>query len=134
MNRYQDWLDQGRGNLSHAKKSLQMGDYAWACFAAQQAAEMAAKGLHMKLGQIAWGHSLLELLTALPEGYPNAHSAGPAHRYYNEKEAREARKGLEEGWGVARVALEEGLVLFERGSALEDLQLKAGRERPDTDG
>lgn len=112
MNRYQDWLDQARGNLSHAKKSLQMGDYAWACFAAQQAAEMAAKGLHMKLGQIAWGHSLLDLLTALPEGsrldrdflervkildqyyipprYPNAHPAGPAHRYYNEKEAREA--------------------------------------------
>lgn len=47
---------------------------------------------------------------------------------------REARKGLEEGWGVAKVALEEGLVLFERGSALEDLQLRARRERPHTDG
>jgi len=112
MNRYRDWLDQANGNLSHAERSSKMGDYAWACFAAQQAAEMAAKGLHMKLGQIAWGHSLLDLLEGLPEGvnieksllekaktldkyyiptrYPNAHPAGPAHRHYTEKEAKEA--------------------------------------------
>lgn len=112
MNRYRDWLDQARENLGHAERSLQMGDYAWACFAAQQAAEMAVKGLHMKLGQIGWGHSLLDLLEALPEGarpdqdflekakildkyyiptrYPNAHPAGPAHRHYTEKEAQEA--------------------------------------------
>lgn len=89
-----------------------MGDYAWACFAAQQAAEMAAKGLHMKLEQIAWGHSIIDLLETLPEDarpkrdllektkvldkyyiptrHPNAHPAGPAHRYYTEKEAKEA--------------------------------------------
>ena len=89
-----------------------MGDHAWACFAAQQAAGMAIKGLHMKLGQIAWGHSLIDLLEALPEEakpgqdfiervkvldkhyiptrYPDAHPAGPAHRHYNEREAREA--------------------------------------------
>jgi len=129
MNRYEDWLAQARANLDHAERSLKMGDYAWACFAAQQAAEMAIKGLHMKLGQIAWGHSLIDLLEGLPEGarpesdflervkvldkyyiptrYPNAHPAGPAYRYYTEKEAREAialakevldyceRKGLE---------------------------------------
>lgn len=35
----------------------------------------------------------------------------------------EARKGLKEGWGVVKVALEEGLVLFERGTALEALRL-----------
>lgn len=98
-----------------------MSDYAWACFAAQQAAEMAAKGLHMKLGQIAWGHSVLDLLAALPEEarpddlflekakvldkyyipsrYPNAHPAGPAYRHYTEKEAKEAI-------GLAREVLE----------------------------
>lgn len=112
MNRYRNWLDQARGNLGHAKRSLQVGDYAWACFAAQQAAEMAVKGLHMRLGQTAWGHSVLDLLAALPAGsrpdqgflervkildqhyipprYPHAHPAGPAHRHYNDKEAEEA--------------------------------------------
>lgn len=112
MNRYRDWLDQAKENLGHAERSLKMGDYAWTCFAAQQAAEMATKGLHMKLGQIAWGHSLLDLLEALPEParpdqdflektkildkyyiptrYPNAHPAGPAYRHYTEKEAKEA--------------------------------------------
>lgn len=112
MNRYKDWLDQAMGNLGHAERSLAMADYAWACFAAQQAAEMAVKALHMKLGQIAWGHSVVDLLEALPERvrpdqefldkarvldkyyiptrYPNAHPAGPAHRYYTAKEAHEA--------------------------------------------
>lgn len=112
MNRYRDWLEQAKGNLAHAEQSLRMGDFAWACFAAQQAAEMAAKALHMRLGQIAWGHSVFELLSALPENvrpdklllekakildkyyiptrYPNAHPAGPAYRHYTEKEAKEA--------------------------------------------
>ena len=112
MNRYQDWLDQAKGDLGHAERSLGMGDYAWACFAAQQAAEAAVKALHMRLGQIAWGHSILDLIEALPEGakpdssflekakvldkyyiptrYPDAHPAGPAHRHYTEKEAKEA--------------------------------------------
>jgi hypothetical protein len=34
----------------------------------------------------------------------------------------EARKALREGWGVVRTALEEGLVLFERGTSLKDLR------------
>lgn len=112
MNRYRDWLDQAKENLAHAERSVRMGDFAWACFAAQQAAEMAAKALHMRLGQIAWGHSVYELLSTLPENvkpderlmekakildkyyiptrYPNAHPAGPAYRYYTESEAQEA--------------------------------------------
>jgi HEPN domain-containing protein len=112
MNRYRDWLDQAKANLEHAVHSVEAGDYAWACFAAQQAAEMAAKGLHMKIGQIAWGHSVVDLFEALPAQvrpdkgflekmkildkyyiptrYPNAHPRGPAHRYYTEKEAEEA--------------------------------------------
>lgn len=122
MNRYKDWLDQARENLDHAENSLKMGDYAWACFAAQQAGEMAAKGLHMKLGQIAWGHSLLDLLGSLPEEvrldqdflekakildkyyipthYPNAHPSGPAHRYYTQKESREAIAIAKGGLGL----------------------------------
>ncbi len=38
----------------------------------------------------------------------------------------EARRALEEGWGVVRVALKEGLVLFKRGEELEELRLKVG--------
>ncbi len=112
MSRFRDWLDQARADLAHAEKSLQMGDHAWACFAAQQAAEMAAKALHMRLGQIAWGHSVAQLLAALPPQvrpdddlldkakvldkyyiptrYPNAHPVGPAYSAYTLEEARQA--------------------------------------------
>jgi len=45
---------------------MAMGDYAWAWFAAHQATA-AAKAFHMRYGQIAWGHSVLELLAGLPD-------------------------------------------------------------------
>ena len=67
VNRARDWLEQARHNLRHAQGSLGLGDYAWACFAAQQAAEAALKGLHLARGQVAWGHSILDLLADLPE-------------------------------------------------------------------
>lgn len=112
MGRYRDWLEQARADLAHAERSLAMGDHAWACFAAQQAAEMAVKALHMRHGQIAWGHSVASLLSALPDEvrpppevvekgkvldkfyiptrYPNAHPGGPAFAHYTEGEARQA--------------------------------------------
>lgn len=111
MNRYKDWLEQAKSDLGHAERSIEMGDYAWACFAAQQAAEKSVKALHMRLGQVVWGHSVFYLLEALPEGakpnegfldkgkildkfyipprYPNAHPAGPAYRHYTKSEAQE---------------------------------------------
>lgn len=112
MNRAKDWLEQARANLGHAERSLAFGDYAWACFAAQQAAEAALKALHLHLGQVVWGHSLLDLLGALPAAasvpnslldvarvldkyyiptrYPDAHPAGPAARHYTAGEAEAA--------------------------------------------
>lgn len=112
MNRYRDWLEQARANLAHAGRSLEMDDYAWACFAAQQAAEAALKALHMRYGQVAWGHSVLDLISGLPEEvrpeetlvekarvldkyyiptrYPGAHPAGSAARHYTGGEARQA--------------------------------------------
>lgn len=112
VNRAQDWLEQAEYNLRHAQASLGLGDYAWACFAAQQAAEAALKGLHLAHGQVAWGHSILDLLTTLPANlnvpddlvdagkildkyyiptrYPDAHPAGPAARHYVAREAEEA--------------------------------------------
>ena len=112
MNRARDWLAQARLNLQHAKHSCDVGDYAWACFAAHQAAEAALKALHLAKGQVAWGHSVRLLLDMLPDEvkpgdsfiervavldrlyiptrYPDAHPAGPAGQHYALKDAEEA--------------------------------------------
>jgi hypothetical protein len=37
------WLEEGKADLRHERRSLEIGDYNWACFAAQQAAEKALK-------------------------------------------------------------------------------------------
>lgn len=37
----------------------------------------------------------------------------------------ETKRALEEGWGVARIALEEGVFLFKREEELKGLQFKA---------
>jgi len=95
-----------------------MGDFEWACFAAQQGAEKVVKALHMKLGTIACGHSVFELLDGLsedlkpkeslmelaksldkfyiPPRYPNAHPSGPPYKFYTSKEATEAIKAAKE--------------------------------------
>jgi HEPN domain-containing protein len=118
MNRWKDWIEQGKLNLRAARNSLQMGDFAWACFMAHQSAEAALKGLHQRLGQVAWGHSIAELLHGLPEPikvseellekarkldlyyiptrYPDAHPSGPAGVHYNSKDAEEAISFAEE--------------------------------------
>ena len=57
MNRTQDWLKQAKHDLDHARQSIGLEHFAWACFAAQQAAEKAVKALHLHLGTVAWGHS-----------------------------------------------------------------------------
>jgi HEPN domain-containing protein len=62
-----DWLRQAEADLRHARHSLEDGDHEWACFAAQQAAEKAAKAAHAAVGQEAWGHVITELLIALRE-------------------------------------------------------------------
>jgi HEPN domain-containing protein len=69
-NRYQDWLKQAEKDLEHAQRSLEHGDYEWACFAAHQAAEKAVKALHLFLGQEAWGHVVAKLLRELPVSVP----------------------------------------------------------------
>ena len=112
MNRSRDWMDQAKSDLEHARKSITMGDFDWACFAAQQAAEKAVKSLHLSQGTVVWGHSVLDLLDALPSStapcaelmdsgrrldkyyipprYPDVHPAGPSRRYYTEVDARQA--------------------------------------------
>jgi len=114
MRRTEDWLRQARKDLGHAEKSTEIGDYEWACFAAQQAAEKAVKAVFQALGGNAFGHSAYMLLRRLPKGskasddilesaktldkhyvpsrYPNLHPEGAPMDYYTRREAEEATR------------------------------------------
>jgi HEPN domain-containing protein len=113
-----DWLRQAIADLAHARHALRDGHHEWACFAAQQAAEKAAKAAHQALGQDAWGHSVTELLQALQPQmpaiddplldrarsldklyvttrYPNGLPAGAPTDYYTQVEAERAIEDAE---------------------------------------
>ena len=74
VERSKDWLDQADRDLAQSKASLRDGFYEWACFAAQQGAEKAVKGLIQSAGGESWGYSVAELIDMLssdlklPEG------------------------------------------------------------------
>ncbi len=109
--RKMDWMKQAQRDLLHAKMDLKEGFYEWACFSAQQAAEKALKAVYQSRGEVAWGHSVKELLEGLrefldiipllegakildkyyiPARYPNGFVTGAPMDYFTEKEAREA--------------------------------------------
>jgi HEPN domain-containing protein len=54
VSRALDWLRQAERDFEHASESCAAGRHEWACFAAQQSADKAAKGLHLDRGQEAW--------------------------------------------------------------------------------
>lgn len=96
-----------------ADESIRGGLHEYACFAAQQAAELALKALHQTLGQDAWGHVTRRLLEELPDSqpvtpdlkeaarvldqyymptrYPNGHPAGAPAEHYGARQSSEAR-------------------------------------------
>lgn len=110
--RAQDWFRQAEADLHHARNSRAVGDFAWAAFASQQAAEKAIKALFQHLHQEAWGHVLSILLGQLPgtakpspelidqakaldkhyipTRYPNGFERGAPVDFYTEKEATDA--------------------------------------------
>lgn len=110
--RSKDWLVQATRNLEQAMDSAAAKRYEWACFAAQQAGELAVKAVHLRLGQEAWGHVVRRLLEELPASivvpsalldsartldlhyiptrYPNGHDAGPPGEHYGPLQAEEA--------------------------------------------
>jgi len=63
--RSRDWIKQSKRDLEMAEKAMRDGFYEWSCFAAQQAAEKAVKAVFQKMGSVAWGHSVFELLKVL---------------------------------------------------------------------
>ena len=101
-NRARDWFAQAERDLEQAESSEREGRHEWACFAAQQAGEKAAKALHLFLGQEAWGHMIARLLQELPvpvpeelvekgrvldnmyvgTRYPNGHPEGAPFEHY----------------------------------------------------
>lgn len=70
MQRASDWIEQAEKDLELAELARNAGRHEWACFAAQQSAEKAVKGLHLHLGQEAWGHTVAKLLAELPIEVP----------------------------------------------------------------
>lgn len=109
VRRPHDWLRQAQADLEAAEGSRAQGRFEWACFAAHQAAEKAAKALHESVGTEAWGHSVTGLLRGLegvPEEmadvaksldkhyissrYPNAHQEGAPADLYTRAEADRA--------------------------------------------
>jgi len=109
MDRSQDWLDEAKGDLEHARSDMDRGFYNWACFSSQQSAEKAVKAVFQKMGAEAWGHSVADLLRELsdkhlfppelmdaaleldkayiPARYPNAHPSGSPRSRYTSREA-----------------------------------------------
>ncbi len=108
-----DWIRQAEKDLLHSENSLKIGDYEWACFAAQQAAEKSLKALYESKGNLALGHSILGLLKGISEifevpeeffsygriltryyieaRYPNGFPEGIPAEYFDEKMAEEAK-------------------------------------------
>jgi HEPN domain-containing protein len=123
--RHLDWFNQGKRDADLARWCIEGGHYEWACFAAQQAAEKVIKAVFQKLGGEAWGHSVTDLLKALPISgavetelldtareldrhyiparYPNAHPAGAPFEHYMQGEA------------VRAVSNAESLIVFREG-------------------
>jgi HEPN domain-containing protein len=113
-NRARDWLNQALRDLEQAEDSRRAGRHEWACFAAQQAAEKAVKGLHLHVSQEAWGHVVVRLLRELPgtipvseelverarvldtfyipPRYPNSHPEGAPFEHYGPLQSGEATR------------------------------------------
>ncbi len=120
--KYERWIKAAKKTLESAYGDLERGDYNWACFKAQQAAEIAVKALLYGLGLSAYGHSISRLLQTIerkgvditedlmhsaktldkyyvPTKYPNVWVEGAPHEYYTRVDGlnaiQQARKIIE---------------------------------------
>ncbi len=113
----------------------------WACFLAEQGAQLAVKGLLHGVGKGAWGHDLVQhgaavaAIESLPAGieaalrrlsrhyiparYPDAHPAGPPGAHYGPEDAAQALSDLGAVLGLVDGAWER-LSRASGGSAHDD--------------
>ncbi len=111
---FQRWRNAGADALAAARVQAEAGFHQWACFVAEQSAQLVVKGLLHGLGAGSWGHDLVELGTAwgeavdealdaelgaslqrlsrhyIPARYPNAHPAGSPGAHYGEGDSAQA--------------------------------------------
>lgn len=131
------WMGSSKSTLGSARGDSERGDYNWACFKAQQAAEFSVKALLHGVGMPAYGHSVSRLLAEastgseasgdvvqaaktldkfyVPTRYPNAWVEGVPEEYYTERDAEEAFASaeavigfVERSWSSLKRGLERG--------------------------
>lgn len=113
------WFKQAEHNLESAKRDAAEGDYDWACFKAQQAAEIAIKAFITCMGKIIKSHSTVDLLAVIagfgvnvpekimkcarkldkfyiPTRYPDAIGLGSPYESYDAEEFKVALKCSEQ--------------------------------------
>lgn len=106
------WLGQAKHTYSLIERDIEAGGYDWACFKAQQAAELALKAVLKAVGRGGFGHNLVALYNEvagvcpdngeyeacvffldklyIPHRYPDAFTEGEPWEHFSEREAREA--------------------------------------------
>jgi HEPN domain-containing protein len=108
------WRSEADRALQSARVQATARLHNWACFAAEQAAQLAVKALLHRLGKAPWGHDLVRLAERvrelakegwpaaidvhvrrlsrhyIPARHPDAHPSGPAAAHYGPEDAEEA--------------------------------------------
>ncbi|MGH2760858.1 MAG: HEPN domain-containing protein [Actinomycetota bacterium] len=111
---FERWRTEAGRALESARLQVDAGLHNWACFLAEQAAQLAVKAFLHGVGQAPWGHDLVVLGRAfalvmaegwppdsdqplarlsrhyIPARYPDAHPSGPAGDHYRREDADEA--------------------------------------------
>jgi HEPN domain-containing protein len=115
---FERWRAEADRALAGSRVQAEAGLHNWACFAAEQAAQLATKALLHGLGRGPWGHDLVRLgelavdsgvalsrgtLDAMrrlgrhdiPARYPDAHPSGSAGAHYGASDSAEAIRDAE---------------------------------------
>lgn len=116
---FRRWRAEAARALDGARVQAEAALHNWACFAAEQAAQLGVKALLHGLGRGPWGHDLIRLGEAvgestaevpdpvadamrrlgrhyIPARYPDAHASGPAGAHYGATDAEEALRDADQ--------------------------------------
>ncbi len=116
---FKRWRSEADGALRSATREAEANAHNWACFLAEQAAQLGIKALLHGAGLGPWGHDLVELGKAVREGlgapfpdgvddallrlsrhyiparYPDAHAGGTAGERYSKTDSSQAIEDAE---------------------------------------